>query len=609
MAGGGPQQSSPGFPRSLHDIRNTVKRALSIVAVILLLQGLSCREEIADIPSGNAQPRTQLWLYPDSTLRTGISRQRLHWWGEDPDGVVIGYLFGLSIVNTNVTSPPVPDTLGYTWMSRNDTTMVFPLDTLFRKFAVVVRSVDNSFGGLPERSVVRLLPFPYWDSTRNGVYDAGEKQLTTLASAMDPRGAVLTFPIRNTPPSISFGPNPVDPAVPFRMPETTYTAATFAWKGTDPDGDNTLVSYRIALNDTTDPTRWLTIPVRDTIVTLVVPRSRSDGAAGEVAADVYGGRFLGRRLIGQIRGLRLDALNVLYLEVKDVAGEYSRPVTMPSNADRWFVRKPTGRLLLVADYVNSDSSAAMGTHMRALAGVPGAEFSSVNQINIGRGLTANDKLAGKPGILVPPFVDPALISTFLLYDYVFWYTDQFPSLGVAQLSLFTYIQNGGKVLFSTTFQNSTDPRGALKDFAPIDSVSSVQLPAPVRPALGDTRIPANYRLYPVNTDPAVVYPRLAFNTPAPPATFHLIFMRPIYRRSDARYIYQLQPDTLNTPPRYIGSPNVAVVDGEKHIVFVGLPLHLLDNVVYGNPNGLAAFYSAIIGREFNPLQKVNRRKF
>jgi hypothetical protein len=586
-----------------------VTRPLPILAILVLLQGVSCHQEIADVPAGNKQPRTQLWLYPDTTLRTGISRQRLHWWGEDPDGVVIGYLFALGVVTNNVTSIPAPDTLTYTWMTKNDTTMLFPLDTLFRKFAVVVRSVDNSFVGLPERSIVRLLPFPFWDSTGNGAYDPGERQLSTLSSAMDPKGAVLTFPIRNTPPSITFGPNPIDPSIPFKVPETTYTVATFSWKGTDPDGDNTLVSYRIALNDTTDPSRWLVIPVRDTIVTLVVPRTRSDAAAGEIAADVYGGRFLGRRLLGQIRGLRLDAPNVLYLQVKDVAGELSRTAMLPSGSDKWFVKKPRGKLLLVADYINSDSSSAMGTHMLALAGVPGGEYASVDQINIGRGLTANDKLAGKTGVLVPPFVDPALLSTFLLYDYVFWYTDQFPSLGVAQQSLFTYIQNGGKVLFSTTFQNSTDPRGALRDFAPIDSVSSVQLPAPVRPALGDTRIPANYRLVPINTDPAVTYPQLAFSAPAPPATFHLIFMRPIYRRSDARYIYQLQPDTLNTPPRYIGSPNVAVVDGEKHIVFVGLPLHLLDNTVYGNPAGLAAFYATIIGREFSPLQKVNRRRF
>ncbi|MCK7521887.1 MAG: hypothetical protein MZV64_31510 [Ignavibacteriales bacterium] len=41
---------------------------------------------------------------------------------------------------------------------------------------------------------------------------------------------------------------------------------------------------------------------------------------------------------------------------------------------------------------------------------------------------------------------------------------ELPSLGVAQLSVFPYLQNGGRVIFSTMFLNTTDPRGALKDF-------------------------------------------------------------------------------------------------------------------------------------------------
>jgi hypothetical protein len=86
-------------------------------------------------------------------------------------------------------------------------------------------------------------------------------------------------------------------------------------------------------------------------------------------------------------------------------------------------------------------------------------------------------------------------------------------------------------------------------------------------------------------------------------------MRPIYRRSDARYIYHLQRDTLNTPPRYIGMPNLAAVDGQRQIIFIGLPLHLLNNQVYGNPAGLQAFFTRAFTREFNPLRKVNRMKF
>jgi len=114
-----------------------------------------------------------------------------------------------------------------------------------------------------------------------------------------------------------------------KVPDTTFTAATFAWTGSDPDGNNTLRDYRIALNDTGALASWLTVSLRDTIITLVVPRGRSDAVSNApgttVAADVYGGTFLGRHLIGQIQGLRLNTTNTLFIEARDVAGEYSPP--------------------------------------------------------------------------------------------------------------------------------------------------------------------------------------------------------------------------------------------------------------------------------------------
>lgn len=564
----------------------------------------SCTEKVADSPHGNKPPTTFLWLFPDSTVGVGVSRTHLRWWGEDPDGVIRGYLFAYAVFPSKVSTIPDPDPFRYAFVSRTDTIMQFPLDTLFRNYTVVVRAVDNTFKGLPDRSIIRFSPNPYWDKNDNGLFDAGDELLHDLPGATDPRGAVQTFPIRNTPPRIVFAQNPNDGSIALKQPDTTYTVATFAFKGSDADGDNTLASYRIALNDTSSPSRWLTIPLRDTVVTLVVPRTRSDGAGAEVDADVYGGRFLGRQLLGRLSGLRLDAQNVLYVQAKDVAGEFSPAIRMPSGTNQWFVKKPRGKMLMVIDDIGYGITADTA-YRNALAKVPGGLFSTIDHLDIGRGLVPADKANGRFGPQVPPFVDPALVNTFLLYDYVFWYTEQYPSLGVAQLSLFTYIQNGGKVIFSTTFQNSIDPRGALRDFAPIDSVSSA--PFTPRPAPGDTRVPASYKVYADSSDPTNIYPQLAFN-PGPPA-LHSVFMRPIYRRSDAKYLYNLQPDTANTPPRYIGRPNVAVIDGQKRIVFIGLPLHLLNNTVVGNPLGIGAFFTKILTLEFSPAHKIDRRKF
>jgi hypothetical protein len=575
--------------------------------LVFLIFVLSCEEKIADNPVSEGPPKTFLWLFPDSTVGVGVSRQDIHWWGEDPDGVVRGFLFSFGVVETDVFEPPNPDTLRYTWVTTNDSTVFFPLDTLFRKYLVSVRAVDNNFPGLPEQSVVRLIPTPFWDKNDNGVLDQDDEELLALTPAMDPKGAALTFPIRNTPPQIGFLPNPNDGSA-LRQPDTTFTVATFAWKGYDFDGDNTLFGYRFALNDTSAD-RWFTVPLRDTIVTLVVPRARSDAAGSEVNADVYGGYFLERRYLGEVKGLRLDALNVLYAQAQDVAGEYSRAIVMPSGDDHWYVRRPRGRMLVVSDYINFDAPLAFETYRSSLAALPGGAYATIDHLNIGLGLTATEKSLGTPGRLVPPFVDPALVQTFLLFDEVLWYTDQFPSLGVAQLSLFTYMQNGGRVLFSTSFQTTVDPSGALRDFAPIDSISSVDL-SPTRPPVpppvaGDTRIPANFVLVPDSTGTEEPYPQLAFN--ASPV-IHSIFMRPVYRRSDARYIYHLQSDS-RVPARYLGAPDVAVIDGARTIIFFGMPLHLLNNTDVGNPLGLTAFFARAFAEEFNPLQKVDRGRF
>jgi hypothetical protein len=570
---------------------------LSLCLLAALLQG--CNEHVADNPVPTKPPQTFLWLYPEGDIATGVSRTHLRWWGESSSTLVRGYLFAIKVVTGSVAALPAPDTLRYTWVTKNDTTFLFPMDTLFRKFAVVVRAVDYSFAGLPEHSIVRMLPYPFWDRNDNGIFDGSDERLEAMAGAVDPVGAVQTFPIRNTPPTIGLLANPNDPNAAQKLPDTTFTVVTVGFKGSDDDGDNTLAAYRIALNDTTAPNAWVNVTLRDTILTIVVPRSRSDAAGATVSADLYGGKFLGRRLIGQIPNLKLDADNVIYLEAKDVAGEYSSALKLPGATGRWFVKRPRSRLLLVNDYTRFDAQLAQSTYQTALAAVSGREFANVDQINIGLGLTASEKEAGAFGGLVPQFVDPALIQTFLLYDYVLWYTDEIPSLGVAQLSVFTYLQNGGKVVFTTMFLNTTDPRGALRDFAPIDSISSVTLPPTVFPATGDSRIPANFVVYPDSSDPGNIYPQLAFN--ASP-TIHSIFMRPVYRRSDARYLYHLQADTRG---RYRGSPQIAVIDGQQTILFVGLPLHLLNNTTQGNPRGLTAFFEKAF-TQFSPMQRVNR---
>ena len=362
------------------------------------------------------------------------------------------------------------------------------------------------------------------------------------------------MPLLNQPPSLVFAQNPNDPSVTMQQPETTFTAATFSWVGSDPDGDATIASYEMALNDTSDPNGWFIVPANIKLVSLVVPRERSDTASAEVSAEVYAGVFSAtRNSLGSMPHFRLNALNTFYVRARDLAGDVSPVIRLPKAGDRWFVKKPVGKLLIISDYIAADSTAALQLYRTILPQVSGGSFANVEVLNIARGLNAQQKRENRFGTLVPPFINPAFIHTLHLFDVILWYTDQFPSLGVAQYPLFQYVRDGihpGKVIFTTMFESASDPRGALKDFAPIDSIGSVNLNAGrFLPSSGDTRIPSGFRLLSDSSDLSRLYPSLKLRS-NPPGDIFSVFMRPIYRRPDAKYIYRIQEDT-RIPQRYV----------------------------------------------------------
>lgn len=547
--------------------------------MLLLLTG--CPKNIPDNPLANKSPNTFLWLFPDSTLADGTSKQHIKWWAEDPDGVIKGYLFSFDTVryydSTGIVDPL--HQIGWRWRSGQDTIIAFPLERKRQTFYVAVKAVDNNMTtSINDHALIRFVSGEaYWDKDENGSFDGNDIKITFPANSIDPTAATLDMPTLNQPPTVVFSPSPANQAVAMTQPETTYTAVTFGWVGTDPDGDKTIVEYQIALNDLSDTTRWVTltansvrVPGSDfrlsddfiSLITLYVPRSRSDAANGEVDADIYSGSFLKRQKIGSLHGLKLDSLNTFYLRGKDIAGEYSPFIRTPDATKRWFVRKPQSRLLGVIDYNNSDSTAARNTYRKAFSNIilPSGMVSNYDELNIGRGVTLQQKKDASDGranpqygVLVPPFIDPAFTYTMFLFDYVFWYTDVYPSLPVAQFSLFHYYNtlfdgHKGRVIFSTSFEYRPDPLDVINDFAPIDSISAVNLASfPLQfPRYGDSRVLGGSMLIPDSSESNNIYPSLKFN---PDKYSHLVYIRPIYRRADARYIYHLQNDT-QIPLRY-----------------------------------------------------------
>jgi photosystem II stability/assembly factor-like uncharacterized protein len=530
-------------------------KQLLLLIVVVILASSGCTNE-PDVPRPNQRPKTFFWIYPDSSILEGNSKQRIHWWGDDPDGIVKGFLFASGKFMMPGKSLDQLDSLNvirWSWTTAYDTFVAFPLIVKRDTFDIAIRAVDNTFQQvLPPNAIVRFKPEPFWDVNDNGQFDNGDVALPSLSSAIDLKGTTQAVPLLNIPPKINFAPDPNDPNVTMQQPPITFTVATFSWVGTDDDGDHTIAQYEISLNDTASGRRFV-VSSNVNLITMVVPRTLSDTATREVSADVYSGTFRTRRqFLGVIQGLRLDTINTCYVRARDVAGDVS-----PDSLRRWFVKKPRGKILIVKDYITANDSAFAFNLYRStldtLKTLYSLDYDSSAFIDVGAGLTSDQKLTNRIGIYVPPFIDPAFIYTLRLFDAVIWYTDPYPSLSVARFPLYQYVNDPshrGKVLYTTMFQYSSDPSGALKDFAPLDSISSVNLDASrLLPTFGDTRIPGGnnaYYLYADSSTPGNIFPNLRFTTTD---ALHSVYLRQIYKRPDSKYIYRIQEDT-RSPIKY-----------------------------------------------------------
>lgn len=163
----------------------------------------------------------------------------------------------------------------------------------------------------------------------------------------------------------------------------------------------------------------------------------------------------------KLPNLKLNSLNTFYVKAKDIAGSFSRTIAMPDSQKKWYVKKPKGEILIIDDYTIADN--AEGFYLKMLDSLGLGNKYDYLDIKYG-------KTATTPGIYLPKFINPTFIETLRLFKAVFWFTDNDPSLEVAQLSVRNYTERGGKILLSMVFPQIFDTR-SLGDFLPIDSVS------------------------------------------------------------------------------------------------------------------------------------------
>ncbi|OQY29962.1 MAG: hypothetical protein B6244_01505 [Candidatus Cloacimonetes bacterium 4572_55] len=201
------------------------------LAIILLLNG-GCSEKKDDNISPNIPPETKLFLQlgdpevdmPDTT----VSRQELFWYGNDPDGRVVGYYYHWDYFGD------VNDAETWVWTVEESGVFYVPLQAEFGKFHFQVKAVDDQarFDGDP----------------------ANDNSPVSTEGAVDPSPASIQIPIRNSAPEIDFviGSNPYDD-----VSDTTFSTRSFFWTARDMDGGETITHFQWALDDTT---AWNELP-------------------------------------------------------------------------------------------------------------------------------------------------------------------------------------------------------------------------------------------------------------------------------------------------------------------------------------------------------------
>lgn len=544
---------------------------LFVLTMIFLIAG--CTKHFSSTNAGIMPPKTfvSAWPYADSTQSTNFnpqsSRLEIHWWADDGDGLVIGYIITFNKKTWTFTTKD--DSVFFLPLFRKDTTYIF-----------TVAAIDNSFKGkLNEGDTVA-----FTDKNGNGVWDKGEI-FTLLGNSVDPDPPSVKFPITDTPPTVQFVMYEPQFATRTDIPDTTFTIVSFGWQGTSIEGSNVIINYYIALNDTS-PKSWIQLPAQTDFVTLEARLSEASSDTSTVRCDVYPNTYpaLSRLpLSTPLPNMKLNGNNIFYIKVEDVAGAYSPAVRMPDTTHTWFVKKPKGNLLIINDYGLQDQSTNFYSSIfDTISG--GKLHGKVDLWDIKTGSNFPTK-----GNLVQPYVIPTFQETLKLYKYVFWYSSDEQDFDIAQTALSNFRNNGGKFFMTFTvpssYESPLDINQELSDFtSAIDSLTSSFLTdtLPSSPVTSTGFVKPGAMVQPVAPYDSTVYPNLIRDSYlSNPIDGGKVVqdLRGIYATLGASVVYNLQPYGADNR-----QPIIGVMSGDKSAFVIGVPLYRFNGNSTTSPN-------------------------
>lgn len=522
-----------------------MKKLLRFVPFLLLaLFIMACNEKITDNLLKNEAPHTFMSLMPDGEISKQPSKLKVSWWGDDPDGLVVGYYFTW-------------DEVHWTFTTKNDSVFALRIGASDINYNFKVAAVDNGGNGVYDNSVVQngidFGPEPFVDQNGDGKYNQGERFFDI--GLIDPKPASLKYPLKNSAPELEF--NQVT-----LLPEVSYPVMTLGWEASDIDGDETIVKINIALNDTT---KFVTLPGNTRLVMLRMKDFNTSGAQTEILINASEASIFSQKL----DGFKLNDYNKVYIQAEDISGAKSSFTALPSESRKWYVKKPAGSVLIIND--NKTDAAASDffktifntMHGGALAGK--YEMWDINANKV-------------------PYENITFLETIKLFKYIFWYSDNGPNLTQASVSSRKFIDFGGKIAFSmplperidksvSAAENSLLLNNLLKSFLPVDSVGSTY-----KKDYLTTLFASSGKISGVNS----IYPDLKTST-------SISYVRSIYPKdSYAQPIYSLETTQLS------GNKTIGIRDTEKKMFFIALPLAKAD----GNQGNVKLLLEKIFFEDF-----------
>lgn len=510
------------------------KTLKTIVLLLLVILTYNCSEDMTGVLNENQAPETRVALFPDSSISQQKSRLTVHWWGDDPDGLVAGYFYKWEGITESWEFSP-----------DNEKTFSLPIGTVDTAFNFKVTAVDNAGNGEYDSQVTiygeDVGPEPFVDENGDGIYNEGEKYYDL--GMVDPTPAVQKYPIKNSAPEVVWNKATV-------LPEQSFPVMTLGWDATDLDGDESITSIQIALNDTTE---FISLASNVNLITLRAKSFDTDLTEMEILVNGSEDKILQEKL----QNLKLDDNNRIYLRALDISGSMSKTISLPEEGRDWFVKKPKGKLLIIDDFVNGQ--AATDFYNEQFDKIGGGQFKDKFDVFD----LENEELA---------YPNLSFLETLKLFEHVLWYSDSKPNIEFAIMGTQKFLESGGKLAYSMTLIDSSSSYeydlATLQSFLPIESIEhekKVNFMFPGAFVLADE----NFDYPDLKTSSTVAYVR----------TF-------IPNSIAAQKVYNLSSTQING--------TIGFMNNAKNLFFIGLPLHLCD----GNQGNVQKLLEKLFIEEF-----------